>query len=247
MVAVRPLLFAAALALSAAAAGPAAAQSMPAPADKAAFGQAVRQYLLDNPEVLLEAMEGLKAKQQRAEAEAFKSAFAARRKQIFDDPATPVGGNPKGDVTLVEFFDYRCGVCKQSFPIVTELLRSDRNIRVVYKEWPILGPDSTYAARAALAARFQDKYEAYHDALMAARTVNEAAVFDIARRVGLDVERLRRDMQKPEIERAIRANYELAEALTINGTPSFIIGDTLIRGARDLDSLRKAVADARAK
>lgn len=226
---------------------PAAAQTAPSPADKEAFGQAVRQYLLENPEVLLEAMEGLKAKQQLAEAEAFKKAFAERRKQIFEDADTPVGGNPKGDVTLVQFFDYRCGVCKQAFPIVTELVRSDRNIRVVYKEWPILGPDSTVAARAALAARQQDKYEPFHDALMAARNVTEASVFETARRVGLDVERLRRDMQKPEVERTIRANFDLAEALTINGTPSFVIGNTLLRGARDLDTLRKVVADARKK
>jgi protein-disulfide isomerase len=130
---------------------------------------------------------------------------------------------------------------------VTELVRSDKNIRVVYKDWPILGPDSLTAARAALAARYQDKYEPFHDAMMAARTINEAAIFDIARRVGLDVDQLKRDMTRPEINRALRANHELAEALTINGTPSYIIGNTLIRGARDIDSMRKAVADARTK
>lgn len=246
MVAVRPLLFAAALALSAAAAGPAAAQSMPAPADKEAFGQAVRQYLLDNPEVLLEAMEGLKAKQQQAEAEAFKSAFAARRKQIFDDPATPVGGNPKGDVTLVEFFDYRCGVCKSVHPVVAELVKTDSGIRRVYKEWPILGPESIFAARAALAAHRQGRYLAFHDALMAARgALDPAAVFSIAGKAGIDVARLKKDMDAPEIEAAIRKNYELARALNLNGTPSFLIGETVLRGARDLDTLRELVARAR--
>jgi protein-disulfide isomerase len=244
----RPLAAAfAALAALAVAGGAASAQSMPTPADKEAFGKAVREYLLENPEVLLEAMEGLKEKQQKAETAAFSKALVERRNRVFEDPEAPVAGNPKGDVTLVEFFDYRCPVCKQSFPIVTELVRTDKNIRVVYKDWPILGPDSVYAARAALAARYQGKYEPYHDAMMAARTVNEATVIDIARRVGLDVDRLKRDMDRPEIERALRANHELAEALTINGTPSYIVGNALIRGARDLDFMRKAVADARAK
>lgn len=236
-----------AVAAMALAAGTAAAADAPAVADKEAFGRAVRAYLLEHPEVLVEALEQLKARQQQAETVAYRKAFTERRSQILDNPDTPVGGNPKGDVTLVEFLDYRCGVCKQAHPIVNELVRSDGRIKVLYVNWPILGPDSVTAARAALAARYQGKYEAFHEVLMTTRNVTEATLFEVAKRVGLDVERLRRDMTRPEIEQTLRANHDLADALTINGTPSFIVGDELIRGARDLAGMREAVAEARAK
>ncbi|MBM3488411.1 MAG: DsbA family protein [Alphaproteobacteria bacterium] len=235
-----------ALALAAilALAAPGAAQS---PADKEAFGKAVRAYLLENPEVFVEALERYKEKEQQAEVAAFAKTFAQRRAQIIDSPDRPAGGNPKGDVTVVEFFDYRCGVCKRVYPIVQDLLRADRNVRMVFVEWPILGPESMFAARAALASRAQGKYEVYRNAMMAARTINEPAVFEIARQVGLDVERLKRDMERPEIEAAIRKNHEIAEALALNGTPTFIIGDQLVKGGRDLATLRQMVAAARQK
>lgn len=218
-----------------------------APADKEAFGKAVREYLLENPEVLVEALERYKEKEQQAEVAAFAKTFAQRRTQIVDSPDRPAGGNPQGDVTVVEFFDYRCGVCKRVYPIVQDLLKGDRNIRMVFVEWPILGPESVFAARAALASRGQGKYEVYRNAMMAARTINESAVFEIARQVGLDVERLRRDMERPEIEAVIRKNYEIADALSLNGTPTFIIGDQLVKGGRDLATMRQMVTEARKK
>jgi protein-disulfide isomerase len=169
-----------------------------------------------------------------------------RRREIFDDPATPVGGNPQGDVTVVEFFDYQCPYCKQVRPAIQKLLDQDRKLRFVYKEFPVLGEQSDIAAHAALAARLQGKYEAFHDVLMAAKgRISEDAVFRIAGSVGLDVDRLKHDMTNPEIDQSLSANRALAKALDLRGTPGFIIGDHVIPGAIDLDALKTMVADAR--
>lgn len=223
-----------------------AAEPAPAAPDRAAIERVVREYLRDHPEVVIEALESFKKKQEEAELADIKKAMAARRDEIVGDPGSPVGGNPKGDVTLVEFFDYRCGVCKNVHPMVNELIRSDGRIRRVYKEWPILGPPSLVAARAALASRKQGKYLAFHDALMEARgDLSESTVLAIATRVGMDTARLRRDMNDPEIGAILQRNYALAESLRINGTPSFVIGNVLVRGARDIDSMRELVARAR--
>jgi len=169
-----------------------------------------------------------------------------RRQEVFDDPATPVGGNPKGDVTIVEFFDYRCPYCKQVHPTLQKLLDQDRKLRFVYKEFPVLGEQSDIAAHAALAARLQGRYEAFHNAMMAAKgQISEELVYRVAGSVGLDVDRLKRDMTDPEIERALSANRALAKALELRGTPGFIIGDHIVPGAIDLDALKTMVADAR--
>jgi protein-disulfide isomerase len=210
----------------------------------------VRDYLLKNPEIVIEAIEAYKRKQTEAEDAAVRQALAARGPELFDDPDSAVGGNPQGDVTLVEFFDYRCGVCKRVHPIITELMTRDGGIRRVYKEWPILGPDSVFASRAALAARRQgeEKYRAFHDAMMEARgALKRETVLRIAAAVGLDGKRLLADLTAPEIERALQRNFSLAEALRLNGTPSFVIGDTVLRGARDIDTLLSIVRDARKK
>ncbi len=131
-------------------------------AHKAEFEKIVRDYILKNPEIITEAIQILQAKKQVAEARADKELLASNRATLISDPASPVGGNPKGDVTIVEFFDYRCGVCKRIHPIVDELLKTDPNIRRVYKEWPILGPNSVLAARAAIASHKQDNYLSFH-------------------------------------------------------------------------------------
>lgn len=224
---------------------------LPATAQNSAAGKAeieriVRDYLLRNPEIIVEAFDAYKKKQATAEQAAVTAALKARKAEIENDPDSPVGGNPSGDVTLVEFFDYRCGVCKRVHPVVAALIKSDSKIRRVYKEWPILGPNSVYAARAAMASRKQGKYLAFHDAMMASGTkLTPQAVLVIAKNVGLDTDRLTRDMKDRGITDAFNRNFKLAEALRINGTPSFVIGDTLIRGARDLDTMRKLVAEAR--
>ena len=208
----------------------------------------IRDYLIKNPDVMLEVLEAAKEKI-RNDTEAQRTAvLAERRQEIFEDPNAPVVGNPQGDVTLVEFFDYRCPYCKQVAPAIDSLLAEDKKLRIVYKEFPVLGPESVTAARAALAARKQGKYEALHRTLMDMKgQINETAIFNAAKSVGLDVDRLKRDMQAPEIAATIQANHQLAAALDIRGTPGFVIGDEVVPGAVGIDTLRRLIVAARSE
>lgn len=227
--------------------GPAFATGPLTEAHKKQIETIIQDYILDNPEIITKAITALQARQREAEERGTKAALVANRSRLSNDPTSPVGGNPNGDVTLIEFFDYRCGVCKRVHPIVAKLVDDDRKIRRVYKEWPILGPASLVAARAALASRKQGKYIVFHNAMMEARgRLDQAAVMRIAKRVGLDTTQLARDMDGPGISRVLQRNFALAEALKLTGTPSFVIGDTLLRGGRDLATMRKLVAEARA-
>ncbi len=247
--------FVAAIALGAAAQQPAGPQSTPAPGTVPGgltptqveqIESVIRDYLLRNPEVIIEAVQGLERKQRAEQQRAAQVALAERRGDVFSDPASPVAGNPAGDVTLVEFFDYRCPYCKQVAPALNQLLKEDKKLRFVFKEFPILGPESVTAARAALAAQAQGKYHAFHNALMQLRgNFDEAAVMRVAQSVGLDVERLKTDMKKPEIEENLRKTYQLAKALNISGTPAFVIGERIIPGAIDLETLRLLIRQAR--
>jgi len=204
----------------------------------------VKDYLAQHPEVILDALQGADA---RMKGEAHDK-LAAYRREVFNDPANPIGGNPEGDVTLVEFFDYRCPYCKQVEPALDSLLRQDHELRMVYKEFPVLGPASVTAAKAALAAEKQDKFIAFHHAMMALKgQIDDAAVFAVAASVGLDIPRLKRDMQDPAIGRQIDANYALADALGIDGTPGFVIGDQIVPGAIGLDDLKQLIAATRKK
>ena len=188
----------------------------------------------------------MQERQRASEAENLKRRLAERRAEILHDPAAPVGGNPDGDVTLVEFFDYNCPYCRRVAPSVAELVETDPDLRVVYKEYPILGPGSQFAARAALASAKQGKYASFHHALMEADgQVTEQTVIEVARTVGLDIERLRADMEDPAIQEAIARNLQLANALGITGTPSFIIGQELVPGAVDLGTLLGLIDRAR--
>jgi protein-disulfide isomerase len=165
---------------------------------------------------------------------------------IFNDAASPVAGNPKGDVTLVEFFDYNCPYCRKAAPIIEELARGDPNLRLVFKEFPILGPGSTFAARAALASQKQDKYLAFHNAMMAyPGSIRETSTLEVAANVGLDVARLREDMEDPAIKQSIDRNLALAEDLRITGTPSFVAGKEIARGLADLEAMKELIAKAR--
>jgi protein-disulfide isomerase len=211
-----------------------------------AFEQRVREYLLKNPEVIMQALQILQERQKAAEAENLKRTIAERSDEILNDPAAPVGGNPEGDVTLVEFFDYNCPYCRRVAPTVAEVIAADPDLRVVYKEFPILGPGSTFAARAALGAQKQGKYAPFHEALMGAgESLNEKQVLEIAEAVGLDTEQLRADMQDPAIEEAISRNLQLANALGITGTPSFVIGQEVVPGAVGLGTLQGLIERAR--
>jgi len=216
------------------------------PAQRQAIEAIIHDYLMQNPDVLIEA---LRAAEDKANLDADVKAAQVlrdRRREVFDDPATPVGGNPQGDVTIVEFFDYRCPYCKQVQPSLQTLLDQDRKLRFIYKEMPVLGAPSVVAAHAALAARLQGKYEAFHTAMMATKgQITNDVVYQVAASVGLDVDRLKRDMAAPEIDQAVKANLALATALDIHGTPGFIIGDHIVPGAIDLDALKNLIAEVR--
>lgn len=241
-----PRLLSAALVLALAlAVAPARAQE-DVPADQAAFEARVRAYLIEHPEVIVEALQELERRQQAATELKQKQVIAERRDELTASPDDPVAGNPMGAVTVVEFFDYRCPYCKAVAQDMIDTLEAEGDVRIVFKEFPILGPESEQAAKAALAARLQEKYLPFHQALMAHQgPLDDAALFGIAEDVGLDVERLRRDMAGPEIEAAISRNLALADALAIGGTPAFIVGDQLFPGAVDMKTLLDLVAKAR--
>ncbi len=207
----------------------------------------VAETLRENPELVLEALQALEARQAEAQAATAASVLTEERGTLERDPNAPILGNPDGDVTIVEFFDYNCPYCKRAMPEVNALMAEDTNVRLVLREWPILSEGSAFAARAALASRQQGKYAEMHDALMTMRgKVEPEAVLRIAAEVGLDVEKLKIDMQSPEVEEHIATSMRLAEALGFNGTPSFVVGDQLIPGFVEKPQLVEAVTAARA-
>ena len=205
----------------------------------------MREYLLREPEVIYEAIQELQRRQAEAAAAQQRAAIAANQGKLLDDPTSPVGGNPDGDVTLVEFFDYRCAYCRRVVSSMRALLEEDRGLRVVFKELPVLGPDSVRAARAALASRRQAGYVPFHFALMTTDDLSLQGIRAAAEQVGLDPDRLEADMAAPEVLAAIEANYALANALGIEGTPAFVIGDQLIPGAVDKGRLEQLIDEAR--
>lgn len=202
----------------------------------------VAETLRENPELVLEALQALEQRQAEAQAAAAAAVLTDQRALLERDPNAPVFGNPEGDVTLVEFFDYNCPYCKRAMPEVDALLAEDGNVRLVLREWPILGDGSVFAARAALASRKQGKYAELHNAMMGMRgKVEPDTVLRVAAEVGLDLEQLKRDMQSPEVEEHIATSMRLADALGFNGTPSFVIGDQLIPGFVEKAQLAEAV------
>ena len=216
--------------------------------DKKRIERIIREYLINNPEVLEEAIRALQAKREARRQTAARASIRKNRKQIYSDPEDPVGGNPNGDVTIVEFFDYRCGYCKRVAPVVEKALAKDKKIRLVYKEFPVLGPNSVLAARAALASRAQGKYLVFHKALMKAKiSYDEASIMKIAALVGIDTARLKKDMQAPVIQAQIAKNHALARSLNIRGTPAFVIGDQLFPGALNPAQLARMIQQARKK
>jgi protein-disulfide isomerase len=216
------------------------------PAFQQAVEHVVEQYLRTHPEIIEETLQILQAKREAEERERVRVVIAARQEDLLNDPNSPVSGNPAGDVTVVEFFDYRCGYCKQVAGAVTQLQKEDANVRVVYKDFPILGETSELAARAALASKVQGKHLAFHEALLASKNdLIQESLFAIATEVGLDIEQLQTDMQAPLIQSTIDRNRTLARELGISGTPGFIIGTELVPGALDLKDLKSLVAHIR--
>ena len=225
--------------------GPAAAADF-TPEQRKAIEDIIHDYLTKNPELMLDVLQAAQDKLKSDSRDKAAVALVEHKHELLEDPETPVGGNPKGDVSLIEFFDYRCPYCKQVVPALEALLAKDKQLRFVYKEFPVLGADSVHAARAALASRKQGKYEPMHRALMAVKgQIDEAAVMKVASSVGLDVDRLKADMAAPEIDRALKANIKLAEALEIHGTPGFVIGEEIVPGAVSLDTLKQLIDAAR--
>jgi protein-disulfide isomerase len=206
----------------------------------------IHDYLMKHPDVLIAALRAAEDKLNRDNDAKATQAVIQNRRAIFDDPATPVGGDPHGNATIVEFFDYRCPYCKQVQPSLEALLKQDPKLRIVYKEFPILGPVSLTAAHAALAAQEQGKYDAFHAAMMAARgNITDDTVYKVAASVGLDVGRMTHDMASPEVAQQLKANMALADELDVHGTPAFIVGDKVVPGAIDLASLKTMIADSR--
>ena len=211
-----------------------------------AIRQIIRDYLLEQPELLIEVQQALQAKRDAEAAALAEQAIQSHRDEIYSDPEAPVAGNPEGAIVLVEFFDYRCGYCRRVKPTLETLLAENGDLRLAFKEFPILGPESMLAARAALASRAQGLYEPFHWALMGTDGPFDLDhILGVARSVGLDDERLARDMEDPAIDSLIDRNAVLANILGIRGTPAFVVGDRMIRGALPIAQFRTAIADAR--
>lgn len=225
-----------------------AAKSGPLPPElRGAFEEVVRDYILKNPAIIREALQLLQAQEEAEKQAAAAAALKQYKNELLNNADAPVGGNPKGDITIVEFFDYNCGYCKRVAPAVSAVLKNDPNVRIVYKEFAILGQQSVIAARAALAAKRQGKYHEFHDALMSAEQADANSVSAIAKELGLDEAKLASDMQDPAIVEHLDRNYRLATAIGVNGTPAFVIGDRLIPGAVDESAMKEIIAEERAK
>ena len=211
------------------------------------IGEIVREYLLKNPEVLVEISKELEKRQAAEDDKKRTGALAENAKEIFHSSADLVAGNPDGDVTMVEFFDYNCGWCKKGLPEVLSLIEGDKNLRLVMKEFPIFGGDSDYAAMAALASQKQGKYWPFHVALLGHEgKVTAADVDEIAKAQGLDLDKLKIDMKDPEIATTLERNRKLASALSISGTPAFVIDNELVPGYLPKDGLLASVNRVRA-
>lgn len=238
----RPLVLGAAVAMFA---GTAFAQ---APMQRDEIEKIVREYILKNPEIIRDAIVELRRKEELADVEARNNALKAHREKLFDSPRGVVIGNPKGNVTLVEFFDYNCGYCKRSLGDINQLLEKDPNLKIVLKELPILSQGSVDAARVAVAVRIQDasKYLAFHRILLGQRgEANGERALAAAKQAGLDVERIKKDLTNPEIDATLQESAELAEALKISGTPTFVLADQVIAGALPYDRLAMAISATR--
>lgn len=210
----------------------------------------VRNYLLAHPEVLEEVMAELSKRQAAAEAEKHEASVASNAKAIFDSPRGVTVGNKDGDVTFVEFFDYNCGYCKRAMTDMLELIKSDPKLKVVLKEFPVLGPASVEAAQVAVAVRMQDptgkKYLDFHQKLLTGKgQADKARAMAAAKDAGADMAKLEKDLASPEIRATLEENFKLAEAMGMNGTPSYVIGKQVVIGAVGVDNLREKIGIAR--
>ncbi len=220
-------------------------------AERATFRAEIRDYLLENPEVLIEAISVLESRQAEAEAVQDQSLVLSNMDALVNSDADWEGGNPDGDLVLIEFMDYRCGYCRRAHPDVLELIETDGNIRFIVKEFPILGEQSVLASRFAISTQHQlgdEAYELVHDALMSFRgDYTDASLRRLAEGLELDADAIMAGMDSAEVDRVIAENRALAEALQITGTPSFVMGDQLLRGYLPYQQMAALAAELRAE
>jgi len=242
------LLTAAALIVAAATFGGSSARAQDdlSPKQQEAVKKLVHDYIMENPGIIADAIEALRAKEDLAAEAAAKKTLSERKDEVFSDADAPVLGNPKGDVTLVEFFDYRCPYCKAMADQIADVVKSDGKTKLVMKEFPVLGPESVTAARAALAAREQKKYDEFHHALMRLKEpLSDKVLMKTAQEVGLNVDKLKKDMDDPKIDTILKNNLKLAHDLNIDATPTFIVGDQIVPGAVPAQGLKQLIEQTR--
>jgi len=240
---------AAALCFALAAAGPVRAQSF-SDAQRGEIERIVKDYLVAHPEVLQEAMSEFEKRQNAAELEKQIAGVRQHKEVLFNSSHQVTLGNPKGDVTMVEFFDYNCGYCKRALADMLALIKNDPNLKIVLKEYPVLGPGSLEAAQVAVAARMQDKsgkkYLDFHQRLLGARgPADKTHALAAAKDAGFDMARLEKDLASDEVRETLKESMKVADAIGLNGTPSYIIGSDVVVGAQGYDVLKEKVDAAR--
>jgi len=243
------MLFAAAMLLALPTAASAETQKF-SPEQRHEIEGIVKEYLLAHPEVMQDVMAELEKRQQSADAEKHRAAVVENKATLFSSPHQVVLGNPQGNVTMVEFFDYNCGFCKRAMTDMLDLIKTDNNLKFVLKEFPVLGEGSVEAARVAVAARMQDplgkKYMEFHQKLLGGRgPADKMRALAVAKDVGFDMGRLEKDMNSDEVKATIEENMKLADALGVSGTPSYVVGDEVVVGAVGLDELRAKIENGR--
>ncbi|WP_417727589.1 DsbA family protein [Roseovarius sp.] len=247
----RPILSAASFSLCFALAQPASALDLErlSETDRALLRAEIRAYLLENPEVIMEAVAVLEQREAQGQAQADSDLVKVNAEALFNDPNSWVGGNPEGDLTLVEFMDYRCGYCRRAFDDIKGLLAADGNIRFIIKEFPILGEESLLASRFAIATRQvagDEAYKTVHDALMSySGTMNETGFTRLADTLGLDATKIVAEMNSDAVTQVIAANHALGQRMKITGTPSFVMGDQMLRGYLPQDAMQEIANEIR--
>ncbi len=215
--------------------------------DEKVIKELALEAILENPGIVMQAVEILKQREAAQKEKTADQAIQSNWDGLQNDPNAPVLGNPNGDITVVEFFDYNCGYCKRAAPIISKLLEADSNIRLVYREWPILSEGSRFAARASLAAQKQGRYKEFHFKLMSLNRATEESVLKAAQEFGYDIEKLQADMADPKIDQHIETSNRLSGALGFTGTPSFVVGTQAIPGLVSYEDLTQVIADERKK
>jgi protein-disulfide isomerase len=207
--------------------------------DRAAMEQVVHDYMLDHPEIIPQAMQKLQDQQTGG-------LIAANKDAIVQPIGNAWAGNPNGDVTLVEYYDYDCGYCRASMPMLQQLLKADPKLKIVYREFPVLTPESETAARWSIAAAQAGKFRQFHDALFGMGPVSDQTIVAATKAAGLDPDAIRKAAAAPAVEDEVQKNLAIGRELGMTGTPSWVIGDRVISGALSLDGMQRAIADARA-